>query len=67
MTLTGIHVAILGAGRSGRAAVALALREGARVSVWDTAGAAAFSGMPAGVECHPRPPLKPASRSLAIC
>ncbi|WAC20967.1 UDP-N-acetylmuramoyl-L-alanine--D-glutamate ligase [Luteolibacter sp. SL250] len=53
MSLSGKHVAILGAGRSGRAAAALALREGARVSVWDTAGAAAFSGMPEGVEIHP--------------
>jgi UDP-N-acetylmuramoylalanine--D-glutamate ligase len=53
MSLIGKHVAILGAGRSGRAAAALALREGAKVSVWDTAGSAAFSGMPEGVEIHP--------------
>ncbi|GAA5128408.1 UDP-N-acetylmuramoyl-L-alanine--D-glutamate ligase [Luteolibacter yonseiensis] len=53
MTLTGKHVAILGAGRSGRAAAALALREGAEVSVWDSAGAQAFVGMPAGVAIHP--------------
>ena len=53
MELTGKHVAILGAGRSGRSAAALALREGARVSVWDTAGPEAFAGMPAAVECHP--------------
>ena len=53
MSLTGKHIAILGAGRSGRAAAALALREGASVSVWDTAGPEAFVGMPGGVEIHP--------------
>lgn len=53
MTLTGKHIAILGAGRSGRAAAALALREGATVSAWDTAGPEAFSEMPPGVELHP--------------
>ena len=53
MTLTGKHIAILGAGRSGRAAAALAMREGARVSVWDLAGAEAFSEVPEGVEAHP--------------
>ena len=54
MDLTGKHVAILGAGRSGRAAAALALREGARVSVWDMADEKAFASMPAGAECHPQ-------------
>ena len=44
---------ILGAGRSGRAAAALALREGARVSAWDAAGPEVFEGMPAGVTLHP--------------
>jgi UDP-N-acetylmuramoylalanine--D-glutamate ligase len=53
MSLTGKHLAILGAGRSGRAAAALAAREGARVSAWDAAGPEAFAGMPAGVELHP--------------
>ncbi|MEY4569681.1 MAG: UDP-N-acetylmuramoyl-L-alanine--D-glutamate ligase [Verrucomicrobiota bacterium] len=53
MNLIGKHVAILGVGRSGRAAAALALREGARVSAWDSAGENAFVGMPAGVEIHP--------------
>ncbi len=53
MSLNGKHIAILGAGRSGRAAAALALREGARVSVWDLADEKAFSDMPAGVESHP--------------
>lgn len=53
MDLTGKHVAILGVGRSGRAAAALALREGARVSAWDSAGEEKFSDMPSGVEIHP--------------
>jgi UDP-N-acetylmuramoylalanine--D-glutamate ligase len=53
MSLTGKHIAILGAGRSGRAAAALALREGARVSAWDSAGPEAFLRMPEGVEIHP--------------
>lgn len=53
MSLTGKHVAILGVGRSGRAAAALALREGATVSAWDRAGSEAFIGMPEGVEIHP--------------
>lgn len=53
MSLTGKHLAILGAGRSGRAAALLALREGARVSAWDNAGPEAFLGMPDGVEIHP--------------
>ena len=53
MTLTGKHVAILGAGRSGRAAAALAVREGACVSVWDSAGPEAFAGMPAAAALHP--------------
>ncbi len=53
MSLSGKHVAILGAGRSGRAAAALALREGAVVSAWDSAGEDAFVGMPEGVKVHP--------------
>ena len=53
MTLSGKHVAILGVGRSGRAAAALALREGATVSAWDSAGPEAFGGMPGGVVVHP--------------
>ena len=53
MTLAGKHIAILGVGRSGRAAAALALREGATVSAWDTAGPEAFVGMPEGVMIHP--------------
>jgi UDP-N-acetylmuramoylalanine--D-glutamate ligase len=53
MSLTGKHIAILGVGRSGRAAAMLALREGARVSLWDAAGPDAFTGLPAEVEVHP--------------
>jgi UDP-N-acetylmuramoylalanine--D-glutamate ligase len=53
MNLVDKQVAILGVGRSGRAAAALALREGARVTAWDRAGPEAFAGMPAGVEIHP--------------
>lgn len=53
MSLTGKHVAILGVGRSGRAAAQLALREGATVSAWDTAGLAAFEGLPPEVDIHP--------------
>lgn len=53
MSLTGKHIAILGAGRSGRAAAVLALREGARVSMWDLAGPEAFRDIPSTVELHP--------------
>jgi len=53
MSLTGKHIAILGVGRSGRAAAMLAQREGARVSAWDQAGPEAFMDLPAGVETHP--------------
>jgi UDP-N-acetylmuramoylalanine--D-glutamate ligase len=53
MSLTGKHIAILGAGRSGRAAAMLALREGARVSMWDLAGREAFRDIPVAVEVHP--------------
>ena len=53
MSLTGKHVAILGVGRSGRAAAQLALREGATVSAWDTAGLSAFEGLPPEVDIHP--------------
>ncbi len=53
MNLHGKHIAILGVGRSGRAAAALALREGAKVSAWDSAGPEAFAGLSAEVETHP--------------
>ncbi len=47
------HVAVFGAGRSGRAAAALALREGAVVSVWDQGGPDAFLKLAPGIETHP--------------
>ncbi|MCF7732841.1 MAG: UDP-N-acetylmuramoyl-L-alanine--D-glutamate ligase [Akkermansiaceae bacterium] len=53
MSLTGKQVTILGAGRSGRAAAALALREGACVAVWDSAGPEAFHQLPPEVAAHP--------------
>lgn len=52
-SITGKHVAILGSGRSGRAAAALAIREGAIVSVWDQGDERAFENIPAGVKTHP--------------
>lgn len=48
------HVAIFGAGRSGRAAAALAMREGAIVSVWDQREPEALKDFPPGIEIHPR-------------
>lgn len=51
MTLAGKHVVILGAGRSGRAAASLALREGAQVSVYDEASS--ISGFADRVALHP--------------
>ncbi len=53
MKLKDKHIAILGAGRSGRAAAQLALKEGANVSLWDQAGDDAFQGLPGGVDPHP--------------
>ncbi|MFU8892794.1 MAG: UDP-N-acetylmuramoyl-L-alanine--D-glutamate ligase [Luteolibacter sp.] len=52
-TIADSHLAILGAGRSGKAAAALAVRLGARVSVFDTAGPEAFAGMPEQATCQP--------------
>lgn len=52
-SITGKHVAVFGAGRSGRAAAALALREGASVSMWDQRGEGAFEGVPSEVTFHP--------------
>lgn len=51
MDLAGKIVTILGAGRSGRAAAALALRGGAKVRVFDSSSK--IEGMPEGVEVHP--------------
>ncbi len=47
------HVAVFGAGRSGRAAAALAMREGAVVSMWDQGGGKSFEGIMPGIETHP--------------
>jgi UDP-N-acetylmuramoylalanine--D-glutamate ligase len=51
MDLSGKRVNILGAGTSGRAAAALALREGAEVHVFD--GHAEIPGLPAGAVARP--------------
>jgi UDP-N-acetylmuramoylalanine--D-glutamate ligase len=51
MTLTGKIVVVLGAGRSGRAAAALALREGAQVHVYDEA--ASIDGFGPEVQTFP--------------
>jgi UDP-N-acetylmuramoylalanine--D-glutamate ligase len=51
MTLTGKIVVVLGAGRSGRAAAALALREGAQVHVYDEA--ASIDGFSPEVQTFP--------------
>jgi UDP-N-acetylmuramoylalanine--D-glutamate ligase len=51
MNLTGKHIVILGAGRSGRAAAALALREGASVAVYDEAES--ITGFAPEVSLHP--------------
>lgn len=50
MILENTHVVVLGAGRSGRAAVALALTKGARVSLFDTNPNASFEGIDSRVE-----------------
>jgi len=61
MELKERQVNILGAGRSGRAAAALALREGARVHVFDAAEK--IEGLPSGVVAHPS--VKPESAVAA--
>jgi UDP-N-acetylmuramoylalanine--D-glutamate ligase len=50
--ISGKHIAVFGAGRSGVAAAALALREGAKVSMWDQGDSDKFTNVPAGVEIH---------------
>ena len=52
-SIVGKHVAVFGAGRSGRAAAALALREGAEVSIWDQRGPDAFKGLASEITFHP--------------
>ncbi|HBE23867.1 MAG TPA: hypothetical protein DDW21_10665, partial [Verrucomicrobiales bacterium] len=51
MNLSAKHIVILGAGRSGRAAAALALREGASVTVYDEAES--ITGFAPEVSLHP--------------
>jgi UDP-N-acetylmuramoylalanine--D-glutamate ligase len=63
--ITGKHVAVFGAGRSGRAAAALALREGAVVSVWDQGGSSAFEKIPSGVQIHPDMKISDAGNFVA--
>jgi len=53
LQISGKKVAVFGAGRSGRAAVNLALREGAIVSLWDEGAETAFAALPSEVEIHP--------------
>lgn len=53
LDITGKHVAIFGAGRSGVAAAHLALREGARISVWDQGDEAVFKKIPSVANIHP--------------
>ncbi len=67
MNLSGKDVTILGAGRSGRAAAVLALREGARVAVFDVAGEDAFAGMPSGVVIHPHATAAHGHEGAADC
>ena len=49
---------ILGVGRSGRAAAQLALSRGGKVTIHDSAGEEAFSGVPSEVARHPRATLE---------
>ncbi|MEM1082789.1 MAG: UDP-N-acetylmuramoyl-L-alanine--D-glutamate ligase [Verrucomicrobiota bacterium] len=60
MQLAGKSVTILGAGRSGRAAAALALHEGAKVRIFDAA--AQIEGLPEGLESHPKASVEDASK-----
>lgn len=53
MKLAGQKVAILGAGRSGRAAARLALREGGSVTLYDAASPESFEGVAKEIACHP--------------
>ena len=54
MNLTGKRVAVLGAGRSGRAAADLALRNGGKVVVYDSGSEEVFDGLRDEIRCHPR-------------
>ncbi len=63
--INGKRVAVFGAGRSGRAAAALALREGASVCVWDQGGPEKFEKLPAGAEIRPNMSLADAEHFSA--
>lgn len=63
--INGKRVAVFGAGRSGRAAAALASREGAVVSVWDQGGLEKFEKLPAGIQTHPNMSLADAENFSA--
>jgi UDP-N-acetylmuramoylalanine--D-glutamate ligase len=67
MNLAGKHIVVLGAGRSGRAAAALALRAGARVSVYDVAGDEAFTNMPEEVSIYPRATVDSGRAVISDC
>ena len=54
MNLTGKRVAVLGAGRSGRAAADLALRHGGEVGVYDAGREEVFDGLRDEIRCCPR-------------
>ncbi len=54
MNIKGKRVAILGAGRSGRAAAELALLQGGMVTLYDAAAAPErFENLTEGIACHP--------------
>lgn len=53
MDLHGQQIAVLGAGRSGRAAAVLAKRLGGEVTLYDSRGEDAFADIPEGISCHP--------------
>ncbi len=50
--ISGKHIAVFGAGRSGVAAATLALREGAKVTMWDQGDLEVFKNVPVGIEIH---------------
>lgn len=63
--INGKRVAVFGAGRSGRAAAALALHKGAAVCIWDQGGPDKFAKIPEGVETHPNMSLADADNFSA--
>lgn len=63
--ITGKHVAVFGAGRSGIAAARLALQHGARVSMWDQGGENVFQNIPDGAEIHPHLTIEDAENFTA--